>query len=444
MRLSSLGSIPQCRFSSSRPVPASASEAPPARVEALASAVISEDNLEALTDWSRPVEGSVRSAPTLLNNGSAAVATTAGRLYLFGPDGAPRWDKRLDGPIHDSPVRLPDGGLVVATEKGHVYCFEPDGRERWKRAMQKTQDESDHHRFGSGVKVTTTYSLKLVGRPFAAPDGRVFVGTAGGVHIFRPDGKHEIAPGTERLGDLLTPYGTHGGHLFVAHEAVGLKRLDHSGRPLWTYPSQEKLLGPVTQAPDGTSYFCLHEVSPLLSVLPAHMRGQIMGQVPTSLVAVGANGRELWRREVRGGSGHAPLLGSDGKLYLGTAGGVLYAFDPASGHEEWSQDTGKSIASAPGLAADGTVFAPSGDSHLYAYTPQGRVHWRYARPGWGAATPALSADGRLLVGGEGSVRCLKSQNLSAAIAAAPSIRAGESVVTVGGVRVKVRRPSNGA
>ncbi|MEW6278091.1 MAG: PQQ-binding-like beta-propeller repeat protein [Candidatus Eremiobacterota bacterium] len=435
--------VPTCRIPLRASGAPAASEPPPPTLEAMASAVLSEDNLEALTEWTRPVEGAVRSAPTLLPDGSVCVGTSAGRVYLFGRDGQPRWDKRLDGEVVGSPIRMSDGSLLLATRKGHVHCFDPStGRERWSQKLSLQRDESASlgRQFGGGgVTVNVAYSLQLVGEPLATSDGRALLGTAGGVHVFRPDGRHEVVRGTEALGPALTPYGTQRGDLFVTHEGVGLKRLDAYGRALWTYPGQGKHLSAVTLGPDGTSYFCAHEAPPVLALLPPHVQKQVMSQVSTTLIAVDSGGKEVWRKSVRGGAGHAPVLGSDGKLYLGTGGGMLYAVDPKNGTEIWSQDTGTSISSAPAPGPDGTVFTPSGDQHLYAYTPEGRIHWRYARPGWGASTPVPAEKGRMVVGGEGTVRVLKNQDLNAALAAGPTVREGANHVTIGGVRVRVNR-----
>lgn len=72
----------------------------------------------------------------------------------------------------------------------------------------------------------------------------------------------------------------------------------------------------------------------------------------------------------------SPTVGPDGTVYIGTAGGQLFAVAP-NGSVKWSAMTGSAIKSAPALASDGTVYMPSSDGKLYAVSAQGQSKWAF-------------------------------------------------------------------
>jgi len=96
-----------------------------------------------------------------------------------------------------------------------------------------------------------------------------------------------------------------------------------------------------------------------------------------------ANGKEKWRFETGGAIASAPLF-SNGRLYVGSADGLLYALDvnaraqqaafPASG--EWKYETGSWFWATP-LIDSGTLYAGAVNGDVAALdATTGRERWR--------------------------------------------------------------------
>lgn len=114
-----------------------------------------------------------------------------------------------------------------------------------------------------------------------------------------------------------------------------------------------------------------------------------------TLYAVGLNGRLRWRRSLGATvafdspyphSGLAdywtssPLL-ADGRLYIGSGEGAVYALDPKSGQVLWRTPTQGRVRASP--STDGRlIYAGSFDGAEYALDPAtGAVRWRFQTAG---------------------------------------------------------------
>jgi outer membrane protein assembly factor BamB len=58
---------------------------------------------------------------------------------------------------------------------------------------------------------------------------------------------------------------------------------------------------------------------------------------------------------------------ADGLVYVGSAGGDVYAVDTATGRQRWKFPTGSRVSSSP-TVADGVVYAANSEGNLYAVT----------------------------------------------------------------------------
>ncbi|OPY25678.1 MAG: outer membrane biogenesis protein BamB [Methanomethylovorans sp. PtaU1.Bin073] len=167
---------------------------------------------------------------------------------------------------------------------------------------------------------------------------------------------------------------------------------------------------------------------------------QNTGQCPYSTLNNG--GGLKWKFNVNGGS--APVIGSDGTIYIGS--GFLYALNP-DGTLKWKyQGDSPGGFSAPAIGYDGTIYAveypffyalnpdgtlkwkyqidvrifcpiiaPDGtiyfqtmpgssmlDAYLYALNADGSLKWKYRTGGWASysdLTPSIGQDGTIYVGG---------------------------------------------
>ena len=120
-------------------------------------------------------------------------------------------------------------------------------------------------------------------------------------------------------------------------------------------------------------------------------------------------GRAVWTTPVLGPFIGSAALGPTGTIFVGT-GQSLLALDPASGRTLWTYATGDSpldgrIDSAPAVSANNIVFVASGASiaanvHAVNGTTGLRI-WRGKVNGTAVATPAIAADGSVILGSFG-------------------------------------------
>ncbi len=124
-----------------------------------------------------------------------------------------------------------------------------------------------------------------------------------------------------------------------------------------------------------------------------------------SPVVPGSSGLQPWTFQTGKGMFHAPVLGGDGTVYIGSADTNFYAIGP-DGKEKWRFPTGEIIDSSALLGDDGTLYVASGDGNLYALGPDGNEKWRRPSPGasgfitWWEGHVAMSPAGNLVLGND--------------------------------------------
>jgi outer membrane protein assembly factor BamB len=124
-----------------------------------------------------------------------------------------------------------------------------------------------------------------------------------------------------------------------------------------------------------------------------------------SPVVPGATDRGPWKFHTGKGMFHAPAIGGDGTVYMGSADTFVYAIG-RDGNEKWRFPTGDIVDSSALLGDDGTVYVPAGDGNLYALRPDGTEKWRLASPGaagyitWWEGHVSMDRDGTLFAGND--------------------------------------------
>ena len=105
---------------------------------------------------------------------------------------------------------------------------------------------------------------------------------------------------------------------------------------------------------------------------------------------------------------------SDGRAYIGSDNGKVYAIDLSTGKEIWAYETEDKVEAAP-LYLDGAVYVGSADFHLYRLEAEtGKLVWKYATGDQvlGAANYVPRPDGDppwILVGSyDGRLHCVNS------------------------------------
>ena len=133
------------------------------------------------------------------------------------------------------------------------------------------------------------------------------------------------------------------------------------------------------------------------------------------LYAFSLNGKLRWHFEVLGQLRVQPGS-ADGRIFVGSSNGGLYALDAENGKLLWRYDTGEELGSVP-VVVGGTVLVASHLDTLFAIdTATGKWLWQYRRNQTkeftirGVATPVIA--GGLIVDGfaDGAVVALKADN----------------------------------
>ena len=90
----------------------------------------------------REVEGGIRASPVFDGIGNCYLASMAGMVSSYTPDGDERWRVRLPAGISASPALNPsDKAVFLGTVGGEVCALDPlDGRTLWKRGVPSQSD----------------------------------------------------------------------------------------------------------------------------------------------------------------------------------------------------------------------------------------------------------------------------------------------------------------
>lgn len=295
---------------------------------------------------------SILSSPAVRANGviyfgvAEDTRPAAGRLLALTPEGAPKWAGAVrDGFvtnhwIDSSPAIGGDGIVYFGCWNGIFYALDGEtGAKKWEFNIDAAKSPP------VGGLPTAGF---IESSPSIGADGTIFFGSGDAVfpelsalHAVRPDG-------TERWRFLV-------GDRVAASPAIGA---------------------------DGTIYFVSWD---------------------GNLYALNANGTERWRRPVEERADGSPAIGRDGTIYVCTPTRGLFAFSP-SGNLLWTFPIGASDGGVS-LGADGTVYVGSFvDWSLYAVRAPDAQHaspwtkWIYEGDRPISSTPAVRADGRVIVG----------------------------------------------
>ncbi len=114
--------------------------------------------------------------------------------------------------------------------------------------------------------------------------------------------------------------------------------------------------------------------------------------------------KEPWKFSTGKGMFHAPVIGGDGTIYMGSADTHFYAISP-EGEELWNFPTGEILDSTAVIGEDGTIYVPAGDGNLYALTSEGEEKWRVQASGgqfitWWEGHITMDRNGVLFAGND--------------------------------------------
>jgi outer membrane protein assembly factor BamB len=121
------------------------------------------------------------------------------------------------------------------------------------------------------------------------------------------------------------------------------------------------------------------------------------------LYALLSNGDVKWRIRLKGMGFSSPVIGFDGKIFVGVNGdqetSALYALSEC-GQIMWKYPVVYGIRAAAGVGYDGSVYVGVKDKNgdnLYSFSETGDLKWKYATSGWINQSIMVGPDGGIFV-----------------------------------------------
>ncbi|MCE7875280.1 hypothetical protein DYH09_33625 [bacterium CPR1] len=383
--------------------------------------------------WRAQIPTGAQAAPSLGPQGQIAVTTESG-VSVFNADGTPAatieqtWLERSCAPAFD-----PEGNIyVTGWSQPGVRSYTPSGALRYKLDELYGSDASpvvDGDRLyyaegtgwlnslnakdGSWRAMALKFSDTLVGskaRSLArAPDGSLLLVNDKG-HVLRiRDGKEEWR--SRDSVRLSTKPLAVGDDLVFCDNFGNLRCVDKQGELVWgfSWRNQQRFTGESEERLQTAGFGSTPALSPDQKTLYVVQR-QLFGHGPTPLSAFDLDGNHLWTKELPlpvDSPAHHLQVDKDGFLYVaGNYGGSILCLNP-EGETQWRFANG----------SQGQIhFAVHGDT-LHVATESGWMH-------------AIQRD------------ALRKQleGLKDAKDATPTVVIQDDAVTVGGVRLKTRKP----
>jgi outer membrane protein assembly factor BamB len=237
-----------------------------------------------------------------------------------------------------------------------------------------------------------------------AAQGRVFVGAENG-NLYALDAKtHGLLWLYHARGGIASSPAVADGAVYFLDRAGSVQALNaDDGSPLWSFRTQGEAVfaahGMFGLPRDGRLVpdpWDLYLSSPLV-----HQGKVYVGSSDGHLYALDARDGSLAWAWHTGGMVHSSPALAGSNIVVGSWDGAVYALDAQTGEQRWRYQTGVEqktsimlgIQASPAVDGD-TVYVGSRDGFFYALdAASGQPRWRYdAQGSWIVGTPALDAD----------------------------------------------------
>jgi outer membrane protein assembly factor BamB/TPR repeat protein len=306
------------------------------------------------------------------------------------------WEFETEGAVYSSPAIGTDGTVYIASAtsgRGRPTIFALDGKtgvKRWEVAKSGIVAKNSISIGKGGVVYLTTISQVL---SFDGQTGKAGWSRAG-------------------VGDTTPTFGADGTLYTVSGRASRrVHALDVTKLKKGRLSQIQKWYSSIA----GTFFIgagSLYKVSslPVIGSDGTLFIGEEGGMV---FALDGKTGVKKWEFDAGGPIWSSAAIGSDGMVYIGSATkkmdgdragidgerGKVYALNPATGEKKWEAATGGPVVSSPAIGADGSVYVGSDDKKVYALDGKtGAKKWEFETGGWVHSSPAIGSDGTVYVG----------------------------------------------
>jgi outer membrane protein assembly factor BamB len=285
-------------------------------------------------------------------------------------------------------------------------------------------------------------TIQIISSPAIAPDGTIYVGsTDNKLYALKADG---TVKWTYLTGDQIVASPAIGsdGTVYVGSADRQFYAINPDGSLKWIYPTKDVLTSSAALGTDGTIYVGGTNLDYTIFCAAEPIRVKL-----GTLYAINPDGTLKWDITLSGAVNSSPAIASDGIIYIGSAGDILYdrinrcdkatefpSSDvypcyPVNGHVyainpdgtlKWDFKTLGDVDSSAAIGADGTIYIGSdyatgayGDDktvwitigsattgYLYAINPNGTLKWFTDLFGDVKSSPAIGGDGTIYVGSD--------------------------------------------
>jgi len=318
-------------------------------------------------------EGTVPNSISIDSNGTLYV-TAANKLLAIDSDGELLWSMSVGG-IGATAISS-DESTVYAVGKDDLYAFTSSGEQLWSFT-----DPTD----------------SIYGEPNVGQDGTIYIGSWDTyVYAVNSDGSLKWKYQTDgAIAPLASPTLSNDGN--TIYVGSGDRNKDEGGT-LYALNS------------DGTLKWKVENLD------GARVSGAVVGSDGT-IYATGSgrvhafdkDGNKLWESDKDTASSLTPSLSSDGTLYVGTSGGIVYAINASTGQTKWLYQTGPNpdftgdqkdpqygVLATIVIGADGIIYVGAMDGVMHALNTDGSVLWKYTTgDNINENCPAIGPDGSL-------------------------------------------------
>ncbi|MEI6634189.1 MAG: PQQ-binding-like beta-propeller repeat protein [Chlamydiota bacterium] len=230
--------------------------------------------------WSYRTGGGVQSSPALGSDGRIYVGSSDNRLYSFSPAGSIAWSYLTGGYVSSSPALGVDDRVYIGSDDSRLYSLSSQGGLLWSYATPAFIQSSPALSSDETAYIGVERRIEAVGSNGAL---------AWSYLTYLPGGSFNSA--SAAIGSLDT--------LYIGSTDFNLYSLTSRGSLAWSYSAGYAIASSFPALdPDGMIYFGSGD-------------NRIYSLTPTGLL--------VWSYVAAGQVWESPVLGSDGKVYVGSS-----------------------------------------------------------------------------------------------------------------------------